>query len=109
MNLTGNGCEDYTIFASVVNKHCDNFKLAELSVNNFKFLIFVQGLVSAKNVEIRCRVLNKLENEPNLSPQQIEEEIGQRFVSVLQDSKNIEKSGIAHIRKVRQKTKKKTI
>ena len=47
MNLTRKDCEDGTIFASVVNKNCDDFKLSELSANNFKCLIFVQGLVSA--------------------------------------------------------------
>ena len=65
MNLTRKDIEDYTTYASVVNKHCGDFKLSELSANNFKCLIFVQGLVSAK--EIRRRFLNKLENEPNLT------------------------------------------
>ena len=68
MNLTRKDSEDYAMFASVVNKHCDDFKLSELSANNFKCLIFVQGLISAKDAEIRCKVLNKLENEPNLTP-----------------------------------------
>ena len=53
--------EDFTIFAAIVNKHCDDFKLAESSADNFKCLIFVQGLVAAKDIEI----LNKLQNEPN--------------------------------------------
>ena len=47
MNLTRKDTEDYTTFASVANKHCGDFKLSELSANNFKCLIFVQGLVSA--------------------------------------------------------------
>ena len=64
MNLTRKYSEDYITFASVVNEHCDDFKLSELSTNNFKCLIFVQGLVSVKDAEIRRRVLNKLENEP---------------------------------------------
>ena len=46
----------------------------------------------------RCRILNKLENEPNIILQQITEDC-QRYVSVKQDSKKIEESGIAHIRK----------
>ena len=71
MNLTRKDSEDYTPFTSVMNKHCNKFKLSELSVNNFKCLIFVQGLISAKDAEIRCRVTNKLENEPNLNLQQI--------------------------------------
>ena len=38
--------KDFTTFASVINKHRVDFKLAELSPNNFKCLIFCQGLVS---------------------------------------------------------------
>ena len=71
MNLTRKDNEDYTAFASVVNKHCNDFKL-----------------------KIRRRFLNKLENEPNLTHQQTEEDC-QRFVSVRQDSENIEEYGIA--------------
>ena len=57
-NLRKNS-EDYITFESVVNKHCDDFKLSDLSTNYFKCLIFVQGLVSAKDAEIICWVLNK--------------------------------------------------
>lgn len=103
MNLIRKDSEDYSTFASIVNKHCDDFKLAELSADNFKCLIFVQGLVSAKDAEIRRRVLNKLEGEPNLTLQKLAEDC-QRFVSVKQDSKDIEESGIAHVRKIRQKS-----
>ena len=53
LNLTRKEGENYTTFASVVNKHCDNFRLEELSVDNLKCLIFVQGLVSAKDAETR--------------------------------------------------------
>ena len=84
MNLTRKDSEDYTTFVSVVNKYCNDFKLSELCVNNFKCLIYVQGLVSAKNAEIRHRVLNTLEKESNLSLQQIAEDC-QRFVTVRQD------------------------
>ena len=68
MNLTKKNGEDYTTFPSVVNKHCNDFKLLELSANNFRCLIFVQGLVSNKDAEIRRRVLNIPENGPNLTP-----------------------------------------
>ena len=95
MNLTKKVNEDYTTFASVVNKHCDDFRLSELSANNFKCLIFKQGLVSNMDTEIRRRVLNKLENEPNLTLQQIAEDC-QRFVSVCQDSKDTKESGVSH-------------
>ena len=62
LNLTRKEGEDFTTFTSVVNKHCDDFRLAVLSSDNFKCLIFVQGLVSTKDVEIKRRILNELEN-----------------------------------------------
>ena len=40
-NLTREYSEDYTTFASIVNKHCDDFKLSELSKNNLNYLMFV--------------------------------------------------------------------
>ena len=43
LNLTRKEGEDYTAFASEVNKHCNDFRLAELSVDNFKCLILRKG------------------------------------------------------------------
>lgn len=93
-------------FTSVVNKHCDDFKLAELSTNNSKCLIFTQCLISVKHAGIRRRVINKLENEPDITLQQVAEDC-QRLVSIREDSKNIEQSGIAHIKKIHQRKVKK--
>ena len=88
LNLTWKEREDFTTFASVVNKHCDDFRLAELSADNFKCSIFVQELVSTKDAEIRHRIQDKLENEPNIILQQIAENC-QKYVSVKQDSKEM--------------------
>ena len=87
-NLSKLDDEDYLTFASIVNKHCDDFRLVELSADDFKCLIFAQGLVSAKNSEIRRRVLSKLESEPGLTLQKLAENC-ERVVSVKNDSKNI--------------------
>ena len=81
LNLTRKEEENFSTFASIVNKHCDVFRLAKLSADNFQCLIFVQGLVSTKDVEIRRRILNELENEPNIALQQIAEDC-QRYVRV---------------------------
>ena len=85
-NLTKRNSDDYLEFASVVNKNCDDFKRGELSADNFKCLIFAQGLVSAKEAEIRRSVLSKLGNEPDLTLQKLAEDC-QRIVSVRKDSK----------------------
>ena len=60
----------------------------------------MKGLVSTKDAEIRRRIQNKLEKEPNITLQKIAEDC-QMYLSVKQDSKKkIEESGIAHIRKI---------
>ena len=61
------------------------------------------GLVSAKDAEIRCRVLSKLENEPDLTLQKLAEDC-RTIVSVRKDSKNIEESGVAYVRKVKHRS-----
>ena len=63
-------------------------RLAELSAGNFKCLICVEGLVSTKDAELRRRILNNLDNEPNITLQQIAKDCG-RLVSVKQDSKKV--------------------
>ena len=102
MNLIRKDNEDYTTFASVVNKHCDDFELLELSPNNFECLIIVLGLVSNKDTEIRRRILNKLKNESNLTLQQITGDC-QRFISTRPDLTNIEESGVSHIKNTQKK------
>ena len=72
-------------------------------MDNFKCLILAQGLVSAKDAEIRRRVLSKLENEPDLTLQKLAEDC-QRIVSVRKDSKNIDESGVAYERKVKPRS-----
>ena len=93
LNLTRKERDDYTTFAPIVNKHCEDFRLAELSADNFKCVIFKQGLISTKDAKIRRRILNKLENEPNLTPQQVPEDC-QRFLNVIQDSKKKSKNRV---------------
>ena len=83
-------------FAATVNKHCNDSKLADLTADDFKCLIFAHGLVSAENAEIRRRVLTKLENEQGLTLKKLAEDC-QSVISVKSDSKTIEESGVAHI------------
>ena len=98
--------EIFTAFASIVNDQCQGFKLAELSPDNRKWWIFVQDLVSTKGAEIWRKVLDKLENESNMTLKKLPEDC-QRFINVRQDAKNIEVSGVSHIEKERQDNKEK--
>ena len=90
------------MFSSVANKHCDEFKLADLSADDFKCLIFVQGLVPTKDSEIRRRVLTKLESEPNLTLKKLAEDC-QRIINIKKDSRDIEESGVTHVRNLHKK------
>ena len=86
-----------------MNKLYNDFKLAELTADYLKCLIFSLGLVSAEDAEVRRRVLTKLENEHGLTLQKLAENF-QRVVSVKCDSKTIEESGVPQIRKTRSKS-----
>ena len=92
--------QDYLTFAVTVNKHCNDFKLADLTADEFKCLSFVQGLVSAEDVEIRSHVLTKLENKQGLILKKLAKDC-QRVVSVKSDSKNIEESELLILKKTR--------
>ena len=87
----------------VVNNLCNDFKLAELTTDDVKGLIFAQGLISAEDAEVRRRVLTKLENEQGLTLQKLAEDC-QRTISVNCDSKTIEESRVVQIRKTRNKS-----
>ena len=64
-----------------MNKLSNDFKLAELTADDFKCLIFAQGLVSAEDAEVRRLVLTEFENEQGLSLQKLVEDY-QRVISV---------------------------
>ena len=61
------------------------------------------GQVSAKDAEIRRRVLSKLENEPDFTLQKLPEDY-KIIASVRKDSKNIEVSGVAYVKKVKHRS-----
>lgn len=53
---------DFISYASAVNKECEAFNFANLTVDQFKCLIFICGL-QANDAEFRTRLLNKLEKD----------------------------------------------
>ena len=95
--------QDFLTSAASVKKLCNDFKQAELTADDFKCLIFAQGLVSAEDAEVSRRVLTKLENEQWLTLQKLADDC-LIVISVQCDSKTIEESGVAQIRKIRSKS-----
>ena len=55
LKLTKKDCEDYTTFASTVNRYYERFQLNEITPDILKCLIFIQGLTSLSEKEVRAR------------------------------------------------------
>ena len=67
LNIFKDDQQYYLTFAATVNRHYYDFKLEDSTTDDFKCLIFAQGLASAEDAEIRRRVLTKLGNEQGLT------------------------------------------
>ncbi|XP_062704672.1 uncharacterized protein K02A2.6-like [Aedes albopictus] len=61
--LSKNEADDFVTYAGIVNRQCEEFELQKLSVNQFKSLVFICGLKSAKDTDVRTRLLSKLESD----------------------------------------------
>ena len=96
---TKNESEDFTTYASVINKTCNDFRLSKLTADNFKCLIFVLRQVSRKDSDMRRRILTKPENEQNMSLQQLADYC-QEHVNIKPDPQRIKEAGIANVRRI---------
>ena len=77
--------ENIVSYAGRVNRECERFKLQDLKPNEFKTLIFVTGLSSANDADIRTRLLSKLDSSKDLSVQDLTTEY-LRLINLKQDS-----------------------
>ncbi|XP_062707936.1 uncharacterized protein K02A2.6-like [Aedes albopictus] len=59
--LTKNDTDDFLTYAGTVNRCCEDFDLNNITADQFKSLIFICGLRSSKDADIRTRLLSKLE------------------------------------------------
>lgn len=64
LNLVKNNNKDFIIYAGVVNRESEKLKLNKLTLDLFKCVLFVQGLISNNEAEIRSRIFAKLEMDP---------------------------------------------
>ncbi|XP_055588819.1 uncharacterized protein K02A2.6-like [Uranotaenia lowii] len=74
LQTTKEDSEDYLAYSCRVNKSCVDFKLTELTEDQFKVLTFVCGLKSKQDAEIRMRLINKLNESADLTLQQVVEQ-----------------------------------
>ena len=105
LNLTKAEDQDFLEFAGIVNSLSEQFKVDEITKDQFKSLIFVLGLTAPKDKDIRSRILTIMEQDPNITLQRVTEEC-QRLINVKRDNSSIEeKNNIARVQYVRKKNK----
>lgn len=93
--------DDIVSYAAIVNRHCENFLLSKCSADNFKCLIFVNGLKKERDQEIKARLLNMLEGETETAPITIDKLVAeiQRIESLKRDV-NVEENP-ASVKKIK--------
>lgn len=84
--------EDYISYACRVNKCCVEFELGKLSEEEFKSLVFVCGLKSETDADVRARLLTRIEERKDVTLEQLSTEC-QRLLNLRHDAAMIEGSG----------------
>ena len=77
-------------------KYCDRFQLNKITPDMFKYLIFIQGLTSPSEKEVRTRLLTKLEQDQNITLQSLAEEC-QHILNLRADTAKLEERDISNI------------
>lgn len=81
--------EDFFAYAGKVNSQCENFQLKSLTEDQFKCLIFVAGLQSPNDADIRTRLLSMLDQDRHISVQTLTTEC-QRLIKLKRDNEMIQ-------------------
>ena len=89
---------DYCTLVGIVN---ERLQLKELTPAMFKCLIFVQGLTTTIDGEIRIRILLKLERNPKISLQIVAEEC-KRLKDLQHDTERVEDHDGSKINAIKQ-------
>lgn len=105
LNLRNKNDQYSVIYAGIVNRECERFKLNEISPDIFKYLLVVHGLNSSKGTEIRLRILIKLEQYPKLTFPTLVKEC-QLFINLKHGSVKIQERDYVQAQKVRPNEKK---
>lgn len=106
--MTKKETEDFAAYAANVNKLCEDFKLRDMSVDQFKCLIFILGLKSGKDADIRTRLHNKLEQDgvENMTLSSLVTE-AMRLVNLKHDTKLGAHSAVTPVLQVKKTGKRK--
>ncbi|XP_055604442.1 uncharacterized protein K02A2.6-like [Uranotaenia lowii] len=85
LQVTKQPSEDYKAYACRLNRLCVEFELGKLSEDEFKCLMFVCGLKSDSDGEIRTRLLSRIEDNSLVKLEQISTEC-QKLMSIKHDT-----------------------
>ena len=96
--------DDYFTYTDIVNRECKRFKLNGLKADNFKCLMFVQGLTAERDSEIQSCILSNLEADLKLRLQAVAEEY-ERIMNLRHDTAKIQEKDVFLVQGVRQKLK----
>ncbi|XP_062556975.1 uncharacterized protein K02A2.6-like [Armigeres subalbatus] len=90
LQTTKEDSDDFVSYSCKVNKACVDFKLRELSEEQFKCLIFVCGLKSSRDSDIRMRLITKLNETEDISLEKVVEDC-KSLLNLKQDNSLVEK------------------
>ncbi|XP_057376195.1 uncharacterized protein LOC130697282 [Daphnia carinata] len=83
--------QDYATFSTLVNRKCERAQLNQMSDDDFKCLVFVSGLQSPEDAEMRTRLLRKLEQSDRVTLDELVAEC-ELVLALKKDAKLIEQS-----------------
>ncbi|CAH8523836.1 unnamed protein product [Dicrocoelium dendriticum] len=66
--------DNFITYVDVANRECQRFQLGSLTEDQFKCLIFVSGLQSTHDADIRTRLLSTLQQDSSVTIQNLTEE-----------------------------------
>ncbi|XP_058811156.1 uncharacterized protein LOC131676045 [Topomyia yanbarensis] len=91
LQVTKQPTDDYVTYACRINKTCVEFELSKLTEEQIKCLMFVCGLKSEGDSEIRTRLLSKIEERDDITLDHLSEDC-QRLLCLKRDTAMIESS-----------------
>ncbi|XP_055634140.1 uncharacterized protein K02A2.6-like [Toxorhynchites rutilus septentrionalis] len=89
LQIAKSSTEDFITYTCRINKACVEFELGNLSEEQFKVLIFVCGLTSETDAEIRTRLLARIEEKSDITLELLSAEC-QRLLNLRHDTAMIE-------------------
>ncbi|XP_037810815.1 uncharacterized protein K02A2.6-like isoform X2 [Lucilia sericata] len=98
--------EDIISYAAKVNRHCENFLINKCTADNFKCLIFVNGLSSHKDQEYKARLLTLLESETEQNQLNLDNLVAEveRINSLKRDVSTNENPNVNSVHSSKQRT-----